>query len=152
MIPWFILCCRVTLSSHSIENSLNLKCTPVTFFTAYWIKVGNIWLFGLTDSLGKIWSFLLWKTLSCQGIWKHRLVMMLGKIQCEYNVSNNDLGFWHHLFWPLKASLLHIYHVNKLYKYQRSVAEWLRRLTNLGVITTTELLGGCGFESHSRHE
>ena len=32
------------------------------------------------------------------------------------------------------------------------VAEWLRWWANLGVITTTELLGGCGFESHSRHE
>ena len=36
--------------------------------------------------------------------------------------------------------------------YQCSVAEWLRRWANLGVLTTTELLGGCGFESHSRHE
>ena len=35
---------------------------------------------------------------------------------------------------------------------QSSVAEWLRRWANLGVITTTELLGGRGFESHSRHE
>ena len=37
-------------------------------------------------------------------------------------------------------------------KYQSSVAEWLGRWANLGVITTTELLGGRGFESHSRHE
>ena len=36
--------------------------------------------------------------------------------------------------------------------YQSSVAEWLRRWANLGVITTTELLGGRGFESHSLHE
>ena len=33
-----------------------------------------------------------------------------------------------------------------------SVAEWLRRWANLGVIATTELLGGRGFESDSRHE
>ena len=33
---------------------------------------------------------------------------------------------------------------------QCSVAEWLRWWANLGVIT--ELLGGRGFESHSRHE
>ena len=33
-----------------------------------------------------------------------------------------------------------------------SVAEWLRQWANLGVITTTELLGDRGFESHSRHE
>ena len=32
------------------------------------------------------------------------------------------------------------------------VAEWLRRWANLGLMTTTELLGGRGFESHSRHE
>ena len=32
------------------------------------------------------------------------------------------------------------------------LAEWLGRWAILGVITTTELLGGRGFESHSRHE
>ena len=36
--------------------------------------------------------------------------------------------------------------------YQCSVAEWLRRWANLGVITTTELLGGRWFESLSRHK
>ena len=35
---------------------------------------------------------------------------------------------------------------------QSSVAEWLGQWAKLGVITTTELLGGHGFESHSRHE
>ena len=35
---------------------------------------------------------------------------------------------------------------------QSSVAEWLGRWANLGVIATTELLGGRGFETHSRHE
>ena len=32
------------------------------------------------------------------------------------------------------------------------VVEWLRRWANLGVITTTELLGGHGFKSHSQYE
>ena len=37
-------------------------------------------------------------------------------------------------------------------QFQSSVAEWLGRWANLGVITTTELLGGRGFKSNSRHE
>ena len=36
--------------------------------------------------------------------------------------------------------------------YMGSMAEWLGQWANLGVITTTELLGGRGFESHSWHE
>ena len=35
---------------------------------------------------------------------------------------------------------------------QSSAAERLRWWTNLGFNTTTEWLGGCGLESHSRHE
>ena len=35
---------------------------------------------------------------------------------------------------------------------QSSVVEWLGRWANLGVITTIELLGGRGFESHNWHE
>ena len=41
---------------------------------------------------------------------------------------------------------------NKENDNQCPLAEWLRRWANLGVITSTELLGGRGFESHSWHE
>ena len=39
-----------------------------------------------------------------------------------------------------------------IYVFQSSVAEWLLRWGTLGVITTTELLGGRRLESHSQHE
>ena len=56
----------------------------------------------------------------------------------------------------VRASHFSVHTVQKLFSCSRvdqsSVAEWLGRWANLGVITTTELLGGRGFESHSRHE
>ena len=67
------------------------------------------------------------------------------------------------LFSQLEQLLLHAFswsapllgksvHILPYVLHQSSVAEWLRRWANLAVITTTELLGGRGFESYSRHE
>ena len=47
--------------------------------------------------------------------------------------------------------LLEIWDIRN-YTNQSPVAEWWRRWANLGVITTTEWLGGRGFESHSQCE
>ena len=54
-----------------------------------------------------------------------------------------------HILWQMLSTIR--VHALLLPTYL-SVAEWLRQWANLGVITTTELLGGRGFESHSRHE